>query len=130
VGFYRPRNAPKEVSRPVLLSIPYVILLSLHDQLDINGRGELMVLDTQNDRTIFFDLLPFYLLAPSGLKIKVKVYTVPGQVQHDVTRKAVLDRAGGMALPLLPIRKYPNQQTMLRVFATWSKILPLSAFRL
>ena len=39
-----------------------------------------MVLDTVDDRTIFFDLLPFFLVAPSGLKIKVKVYTVPGQV--------------------------------------------------
>ncbi|MCX8069438.1 MAG: GTPase domain-containing protein, partial [Thermodesulfovibrionales bacterium] len=54
-------------------------------------------LDTQDDRTIFFDLLPFFLLAPSGLKIKVKVYTVPGQVRHDATRKAVLMRADGVA---------------------------------
>jgi signal recognition particle receptor subunit beta len=72
-------------------------LLKLHDLLAKEGRGELMVLDTQNDRTIFFDLLPFFLVAPSGLRIKVKVYTVPGQVQHDATRKAVLQRADGVA---------------------------------
>ncbi|MBI5906195.1 MAG: GTPase domain-containing protein [Deltaproteobacteria bacterium] len=72
-------------------------LLKLHDLLAREGRGELMVLDTQNDRTIFFDLLPFFLTAPSGLRIKVKVYTVPGQVQHDATRKAVLQRADGVA---------------------------------
>jgi len=72
-------------------------LLRLHDLLSKEGRGELMVLDTQDDRTIFFDLLPFFLVAPSGLKIKVKVYTVPGQVQHDATRKAVLQRADGVA---------------------------------
>lgn len=36
-------------------------------------------------------------MAPSGLKIKVKVYTVPGQVKHDATRKAVLQRADGVA---------------------------------
>ncbi|MCR4309173.1 MAG: GTPase, partial [Deltaproteobacteria bacterium] len=65
-------------------------LLRLHDLLAKEGRGDLMVLDTKDDRTIFFDLLPFFLVAPSGLKIKVKVYTVPGQVQHDATRKAVL----------------------------------------
>ncbi len=71
-------------------------LLQLHEQLAREGRGELMVLDTKDDRTIFFDLLPFFLTTPSGLKIKVKVYTVPGQVKHDVTRKAVLQRADGV----------------------------------
>lgn len=71
-------------------------LLRLHDLLAREGRGELMMLDTTDDRTIFFDLLPFFLVAPSGLKIKVKVYTVPGQVRHDATRKAVLQRADGV----------------------------------
>ena len=72
-------------------------LLTLHEKLTGEGRGDLMVLDTTDDRTIFFDLLPFFLQAPSGLKIKVKVYTVPGQVRHDATRKAVLQRADGVA---------------------------------
>ncbi|RJR14732.1 MAG: GTPase [Nitrospiraceae bacterium] len=72
-------------------------LLSLHDILDQEGRGDLTVLDTKDDRTIFFDLLPFFLTAPSGLKIKLKVFTVPGQVKHDATRKAVLQRADGVA---------------------------------
>jgi len=72
-------------------------LLCLHDLLVREGRGDLMVLDTVDDRTIFFDLLPFFLVAPSGLKIKLKVYTVPGQVKHDATRKAVLQRADGVA---------------------------------
>ncbi len=71
-------------------------LLRLHDLIDIEGRGDLMMLDTKDDRTIFFDLLPFFFIAPSGLKIKVKVYTVPGQVSHDATRKAVLARADGV----------------------------------
>lgn len=71
-------------------------LLQLHDLITRQGRGELMVLDTSGDRTIYFDLLPFFLTAPSGLKIKVKVYTVPGQVCHDATRKAVLQRADGV----------------------------------
>jgi GTPase SAR1 family protein len=72
-------------------------LLQLHDLLAREGRGDLMMLDTADDRTIFFDLLPFFLKAPSGLKIKIKVYTVPGQVRHDATRKAVLQRADGIA---------------------------------
>jgi mutual gliding-motility protein MglA len=72
-------------------------LLQLHDMISREGRGDLAVLDTIGDRTIYFDLLPFFLTAPGGLRIKVKVYTVPGQVQHDSTRKAVLQRADGVA---------------------------------
>ncbi len=72
-------------------------LLRLHDLLSKEGRGDLMVLDTRDDRTIFFDLLPFFFVTPGGLKVKVKVYTVPGQVKHDATRKAVLQRADGVA---------------------------------
>lgn len=72
-------------------------LLKLHDLLNKQDRGDLMMLDTKDDRTIYFDLLPFFLEAPSGLKIKLKVYTVPGQVKHDATRKAVLQRADGVA---------------------------------
>jgi signal recognition particle receptor subunit beta len=72
-------------------------LLQLHELLAQEGRGDLMVLDTTDDRTIYFDLLPFFIIAPSGLKIKVKVYTVPGQIRHDATRKAVLQRADGVA---------------------------------
>lgn len=72
-------------------------LLKLHEKLTRDGRGDLMVLDTKDDRTIYFDLLPFFLVAPSGLRIKVKVFTVPGQVKHDATRKAVLQRADGVA---------------------------------
>lgn len=72
-------------------------LLQLHELTEQQGRGDLMVLDTKGDRTIFFDLLPFFLAAPSGLRIKIKVYTVPGQVRHDATRKAVLQRADGVA---------------------------------
>ncbi|MCL5236867.1 MAG: GTPase domain-containing protein [Nitrospirae bacterium] len=72
-------------------------LLRLHDIVAIEGRGDLMMLDTKDDRTIFFDLLPFFFIAPGGLRIKVKVYTVPGQIRHDATRKAVLARADGIA---------------------------------
>lgn len=71
-------------------------ILQLHEMISREERGALMVLDTIGDRTMYFDLLPFFIEAPSGLKVKVKVYTVPGQVQHDSTRKAVLQRADGV----------------------------------
>ncbi len=71
-------------------------LMRLHDLLRPELKGELMTLETKNDRTLFFDLLPLGIRAPSGLLIKFKLYTVPGQVAHDSTRKAVLSRADGV----------------------------------
>jgi len=71
-------------------------LTRLHDLLDPELKGEMMVLETKNDRTLFFDLLPLGITAPSGLLIKLKLFTVPGQVAHDSTRKAVLSRADGV----------------------------------
>ncbi len=71
-------------------------IMRLHDQLSPDRRGDLITLDTYQDRTLFFDLLPFYIETPSGLGIKIKVCTVPGQVRYDATRKAVLSRADGI----------------------------------
>src|SRR4030067_400501 len=71
-------------------------LMRLHDLLAPERRGEIMTLETKNDRTLFFDLLPVGFTAPSGLLVKFKLFTVPGQVAHDGTRKAVLSRADGV----------------------------------
>lgn len=71
-------------------------LMRLHDQLAPELKGEVMTLETQGDRTLFFDLLPVGFRAPSGLLIKLRLFTVPGQTAHDGTRKAVLSRADGV----------------------------------
>ncbi|GAB4345226.1 MAG: GTPase domain-containing protein [Gammaproteobacteria bacterium] len=71
-------------------------LLSLHDRLNPQLKGELMTLETRGDRTLFFDLLPLGFRTRSGILVKFKLYTVPGQVRHDSTRKAVLSRADGV----------------------------------
>lgn len=71
-------------------------LIALHDLLSPDLKGELMTLETQNDRTLFFDLLPLGFRTPTGWLVKFKLYTVPGQVVHDATRKAVLSRADGV----------------------------------
>jgi signal recognition particle receptor subunit beta len=55
-----------------------------------------MLLDTRNERTLFFDLAPMGFRAPSGWLLKFKLFTVPGQVAHNATRKAVLSRADGV----------------------------------
>ncbi len=71
-------------------------LLRLHDLLSPQLKGEIMTMETQDDRTLFFDLLPLGFRAPSGLLIKFRLFTVPGQVAHDGTRKAVLSRSDGV----------------------------------
>lgn len=71
-------------------------LIQLHDALRPELKGEMMTLETQNDRTLFFDLLPLGFRTSTGLLVKFKLFTVPGQVVHDGTRKAVLSRADGV----------------------------------
>ncbi|HTH43815.1 MAG TPA: GTPase, partial [Oxalicibacterium sp.] len=71
-------------------------LTRLHDLLAPDLTGDMMMLETEGDRTLFFDLFPFGFMAPSGLLVRTKVFTVPGQAIHDGTRKAVLSRADGV----------------------------------
>lgn len=71
-------------------------LIYLHNHLRPELCGELMTMETKDDRTLFFDLLPLGFKTPSGMLVKLKLFTVPGQVQHDSTRKAVLSRADGV----------------------------------
>ena len=71
-------------------------LQALHARLDAKARGRLLTVDTADDRTLFFDLMPVYFETHGGVKVKVKLFTVPGQVIHDATRKVVLQGADGI----------------------------------
>ncbi len=68
-------------------------LVSLHRRTAPGARGRLMTLDTRDDRTLFFDLLPMSFTSDSGLSFTIKLFTVPGQVIHDATRRLVLQGA-------------------------------------
>jgi signal recognition particle receptor subunit beta len=70
-------------------------LRALHARVDAAGRGRLMTLDTRDDRTLFFDLLPIFFRT-SALSFRIKVYTVPGQPMHEATRRIVLQGADGV----------------------------------
>jgi signal recognition particle receptor subunit beta len=72
-------------------------LQQIHTRIDEKSRGRLMTLDTRDDRTLFFDLLPITFHTGTGLKLKLKLFTVPGQVMHNSTRKIVLQGADGVA---------------------------------
>ncbi len=71
-------------------------LQSLHAMCMDEQRGELFSVNTQEDRTLFFDLLPINLGYVYGNAIHLQVYTVPGQVQYDASRRVVLGGADGV----------------------------------
>jgi signal recognition particle receptor subunit beta len=70
-------------------------LRALYAAVDKLNRGRLMTLDTRDDRTLFFDLLPIFFRT-SNFSFRIKVYTVPGQPVHEATRKVVLAGADGV----------------------------------
>jgi len=72
-------------------------LVAIHRTAAPSSRGRLMTLDTKDDRTLFFDLLPMHFTTDSGLSIAIKLFTVPGQVIHDATRRLVLQGADAVA---------------------------------
>lgn len=72
-------------------------LQQLHQLMQGNTDGDLVTLNTRDDRTLFFDLLPLHLSVRGGLSFRVKLFTVPGQVIHNTTRKIVLQGADGVA---------------------------------
>ena len=59
-------------------------------------RGRMISLATQNDRTLFFDFLPLDLGQISGFVTRFQLYTVPGQVYYNATRRLVLQGADGV----------------------------------
>ncbi|HTN50819.1 MAG TPA: MglA protein [Anaeromyxobacter sp.] len=72
-------------------------LQTLFQKIDGRVRGRLMTLDTKDDRTLFFDMMPVFFRTRSGVKVKVKLYTVPGQVMHESTRRIVLQGSDAVA---------------------------------
>jgi signal recognition particle receptor subunit beta len=56
-----------------------------------------MTLETRDDRTLFFDMLPLTFQAEKEISIRIKLFTVPGQVIHGSTRRLVLQGADGVA---------------------------------
>jgi mutual gliding-motility protein MglA len=71
-------------------------LQMLHKHADAKTAGRLMTLETKDDRTLFFDLLPLTFRGKGDLAIRLKVFTVPGQVIHASTRRLVLQGADGV----------------------------------
>jgi signal recognition particle receptor subunit beta len=72
-------------------------LQKLHQLINPSARGKMVTLDTADDRTLYFDFLPIEFGTQNGFSVKVKLFTVPGQVMHKSTRKVVLAGADAVA---------------------------------
>lgn len=68
----------------------------IHGNVRPDFKGKLVSLATQTDRTLFFDFLPMELGVLGGYKIRLHLYTVPGQVHYNATRKLVLKGVDGV----------------------------------
>jgi len=68
----------------------------IYGQVPDDRKGKMVSLATQTDRTLFFDFLPLDLGQISGFTTKFQLYTVPGQVYYQTTRKLVLQGADGV----------------------------------
>src|SRR5512136_2163045 len=71
-------------------------LQHIHQKTAPRSRGEMVSLETETDRTLFFDLLPLDVGVIGGMKVRLQLYTVPGQVFYNATRKLVLKGADGI----------------------------------
>jgi signal recognition particle receptor subunit beta len=65
----------------------------IHEKLPIRNKGKMLSLATETDRTLFFDFLPIELGTIRGMKTRIQLYTVPGQVFYNATRRMVLKGA-------------------------------------
>jgi signal recognition particle receptor subunit beta len=68
----------------------------IHAHVPDERKGGMVSLATETDRTLFFDYLPLELGRISGFRIRMQLYTVPGQVYYDATRKLVLQGTDGV----------------------------------
>ena len=68
----------------------------IHEKLPIKNKGKMLSLATETDRTLFFDFLHIELGTIRGMKTRIQLYTVPGQVFYNATRRMVLKGADGV----------------------------------
>jgi hypothetical protein len=68
----------------------------IYDHTGTNQKGKMISLATETDRTLFFDFLPLDLGSVRGFKTRLHLYTVPGQVFYEASRKLILKGADGV----------------------------------
>lgn len=68
----------------------------IYDKTEPSLKGKMISLATETDRTLFFDFMPLKLGEIKGFKVRFHLYTVPGQVFYDASRKLILKGADGV----------------------------------
>lgn len=71
-------------------------LQHIYKKVDPSAKGKLISLATETERTLFFDFMPLQLGEIRGFKVRLHLYTVPGQVFYDASRKLILKGADGV----------------------------------
>jgi signal recognition particle receptor subunit beta len=94
-------NATKEITAKVVYYGPGLCgkttnLQFIYESLPSNNRSKMLSLATRTDRTLFFDFLPLDLGKIRGMRMRLQLYTVPGQVYYNSTRQLVLKGADGV----------------------------------
>ncbi len=89
-------------------------LVTIHRFLGSQAKGELLSIDTSGDRTLLFDFLPMDLGQIGNFRVKLSLYTVPGQVRYNDTRKLVLKGVDGIVFVAdsLAIRRERNIESL------------------
>lgn len=89
-------------------------LINVHSRLPQDSRGPMRSIDTVDERTLFFDLMPIQEIEVGGWSIRFHLYTVPGQEDYVRTRRAILGGADGIVFvaDADPARKTENEQSM------------------
>jgi len=96
-------NAAREINCKIVYYGPGLCgkttnIAYIHDHGDHGARGRLISLATETDRTLFFDFLPVELGAIRGFRTRFHLYTVPGQIFYEASRKLILKGADGVVL--------------------------------
>lgn len=100
----------------------------IHAQTHPDGKGKMISMQTQNERTLFFDFLPLALGTLRGFKIRFHLYTVPGQSYYDASRKLILRGVDGIVFVL--DSQVTRMEANLESFATLRENLEEQGYEL
>jgi signal recognition particle receptor subunit beta len=106
-------------------------LQRIHAGVRPETRGQLVSLSTEGDRTLFFDFLPLKIEQVRGLDLRLQLYTVPGQVFYDATRKLVLNGADGVVFVAdsQPLARDANAESIANLASNLAELgIDLAAF--
>lgn len=92
-------------------------LLYVNQKMNAKFMGKMISIDTRGDKTLFFDFLPLQLGKIRGFNIRVQLYTVPGQVLYNESRKMVLKGVDGVVFVAdsMEVQREPNKESLINL---------------